>query len=299
MIVSPLPMRAGVCASRLCLPVGQWPDLLAFFCAYFPAVTPSTWARRLQAGEVLDAAGAVLSAHSPYRAGKQIFYYRELFDERAVPFFETVLYRDEHILIADKPHFLAVAPSGRFLHETLLVRLRNRLSLEHLAPAHRIDRATAGLLLFSLNPKTRALYPALFRARHVQKIYEAIAPALPLVRFPYTHRSRLEEDAQFFRTREAVGAENSETQIDVIEKQGDVWRYQLMPVTGRKHQLRVHMAALGAPIINDDFYPHAQPLAEDDFERPLKLLAKSLAFIDPVSGESRFFESRQMLSWSI
>jgi tRNA pseudouridine32 synthase/23S rRNA pseudouridine746 synthase len=167
-----------------------------------------------------------------------------------------------------------------------------RLQLPELVPLHRIDRATAGLVLFSVRAQTRDPYQALFRERRIVKGYEALAPGLPQMEFPRCHRSRLVAGEPFFRMQEVEGPANSETAISVLDPNGPHWRYALSPRTGRKHQLRVHMSALGAPILNDPCYPLLQAAAADDPARPLKLLAKTLAFQDPLSGESRQFESR-------
>ena len=162
-------------------------------------------------------------------------------------------------------------------------------------PGSLVDRATAGLVLFSANVATRARYQSLFRERRIRKTYEAIAPALPGLSFPLTRATRLVTGDPFFRMQEVTGAANSETRIDVIDGDGAWWRYALQPITGRKHQLRVHMAALGAPIANDPYYPTLAEMAADDHARPLKLLARSLAFVDPISGVERHFESRLQL----
>lgn len=177
------------------------------------------------------------------------------------------------------------------MQETLLHRLIQRLGNPDLVPLHRIDRATAGLVMFSANPASRSAYQALFRERRIDKQYLALAPALPATDFPLVRRSRIVTGEPFFRMGEVPGEANSESRIDVYERGGDYWCYTLQPVTGRKHQLRVHMAALGAPILNDGFYPVLTERAEDDYAKPLQLLAKSLSFIDPLSGLQRSFES--------
>lgn len=281
----------GLAASRLQLPPGPWSTVLDCLCARFPAIARETWVDRFARGRVLDASGAPLAVDAPYRLGAEIRYFREVADEVAIPFHETVLHVDAHLVVADKPHFLPVTPAGGHVRETLLARLVQRLGNSGLVPLHRIDRDTAGLVLFSANPATRDAYQALFRQRRIHKRYEAIAPALPGLAFPRVHASRLEAGEPFFRMREVEGASNSETRIDVIERAGAWWRYALEPVTGRKHQLRVHMAALGAPIRNDRLYPQLMPAATDDYARPLQLLARSLAFVDPLSGVERRFES--------
>jgi tRNA pseudouridine32 synthase/23S rRNA pseudouridine746 synthase len=280
-------------ASRLQLPPGPWATVLDGLCARFPAVSRDAWIDRFARGRVLDAAGTPMAIDAPYRVGAEVRYFREVADEPAIPFVETVLHADEHLVVADKPHFLPVTPAGGYVRETLLARLARRLGNPNLVPLHRIDRDTAGLVLFSANPGTRAAYQALFRERRIRKHYEAIAPALPALSFPLVRASRIEPGTPFFRMQEVEGAPNSQTRIAVLDApRGAVdWRYALEPVTGRKHQLRVHMAALGAPIRNDRWYPHACEPAPDDHARPLKLLARGMAFDDPLDGAPRRFLS--------
>jgi tRNA pseudouridine32 synthase/23S rRNA pseudouridine746 synthase len=279
-------------ASRLQLPPGPWATVLDCLCARFPAIPREAWIDRFARGRVLDAAGTPLALDAPYRLGAEVRYFREVVDEPAIPFAESVLHADADLVVADKPHFLPVTPAGGFVRETLLARLVQRLGNPGLVPLHRIDRDTAGLVLFSANPETRAAYQALFRERGIVKRYEAIAPALPGLAFPLLRATRLVRGEPFFRMQEVDGIPNSETRIEVLEREGAWWRYALQPVTGRKHQLRVHMAALGAAIANDRWYPQLREAAVDDYARPLKLLARSVAFVDPLSGTERRFESR-------
>ena len=286
------PTRDGVPASRLQLPPGPWGTVLEALCARFPRVPPSTWRDRFARGRVLDAAGNPLAVSAEYRAGKEIQYFREVPDEAPIPVTETVLYADPHLVVADKPHFLPVAPTGSWVREPLLTRLVRRLGNPALVPLHRIDRDTAGLVLFSSDPSSRGAYQALFRERRIRKEYLALAPPLPRLSFPHVHRSRLERGEPFFRMREAPGGQDSETIVDVMARGEGAWCYRLQPVTGRKHQLRVHMAALGAPILNDRLYPVLRGQGPDDLECPLQLFASALVFTDPLTGEPRRFSSR-------
>jgi tRNA pseudouridine32 synthase/23S rRNA pseudouridine746 synthase len=292
----PLPTIEGVAPSCLRISSAEDRNILEYLGERFPRIDAKTWIDRMNGGRVVDEFGNPLGPESRGRRGSYVFYYRELEEETPIPFEERVLYRDEHILAVDKPHFLPVVPSGRFLRETLLVRLKKDLSLEHLVPIHRIDRETAGVVIFSHDPATRGRYASLFQEQKVEKVYEALAPTLPGMGFPLVHRSRLKEGKPFFRMEEVEGRANSETRIEVIEVRGDVTLYRLIPATGRKHQLRVHMAALGIPIINDRFYPEAGPAGDDDILQPLKLLARSVSFPDPLTGRSMRFESARELS---
>jgi len=288
---APLPFVEGVGPSCQWLPAGPWKTVIDFFRDQYPHVDVTTWLARMAKGQVLDEMGRRVDSETAFRAGACIFYYRDVGNEKTIPFVEQVLYQDEHILIADKPHFLPVIPSGKFLHETLLVRLRRQRATEALVPVHRLDRETAGVVLFSLNPKTRGHYASLFRNRRVRKEYEALAPTLEDLSLPTTRRSRIVRGEPFFRMKEVPGEANSETHIRSCKNLGALTLYQLLPRTGKKHQLRLHLAALGIPIINDKFYPAVAPLDDDDFSRPLKLLAKSISFQDPLTGRQHYFES--------
>jgi tRNA pseudouridine32 synthase/23S rRNA pseudouridine746 synthase len=293
------PLQDGVGASVVQLEAGPWPTVLAFLQARFPAIDAAQWQSRIERGLVRSADGAPVSAVTRARPGERIWYYRELPPEPEIPFAAQVLHRDAHLLVVDKPHFLPVMPAGRFLQQTLLVRLKKALGLDALVPLHRIDRATAGLVLFSLNPASRARYQALFPQRAVHKTYEALAPTIALG-LPLTRRSRIVAGEPFFRMREVAGTANAETLIELQQARGALSLYRLSPRTGRKHQLRVHMAALGAPILNDPCYPELQPATEaDDYTRPLQLLARALAFDDPLSGAPRRFESRLQLQAAV
>lgn len=284
-------------ASTLYLPPGAWATVLDCLCAHFGAISREQWLDRIARGRVLDGQGAPIASDLRYREGLRIHYFREVPNETPIPVVESILYADEHLVVADKPHFLPVTPAGEYVEQTLLRRLIRRLDNPDLVPLHRIDRHTAGLVLFSANKQTRSAYQSLFPTRKIDKRYEAIAPALPGMEFPWVHKTRLVDGEPFFRMQEGPGVSNTETRIEVCERNGDLWRYGLYPVTGKKHQLRVHMAALGAGICNDPFYPDVIKGAVDDYNRPLKLLAQSLRFVDPLNGDPRFFESRIKLEW--
>ena len=289
--LAPLPTRDGVGPSCVALPEGPWPTIAAFLVQRFPAISASVWAARIERGEVVDEHGVPVTPTRPHQPRLRVFYYRGIDAEPPIPFTETILFQDELLVAVDKPHFLPVTPGGRYLQETLLVRLKRSLGIDTLVPIHRLDRETAGVVVFSVQPATRAAYAALFAQRQVTKHYEAIAPWRADLELPLTHRSRLVEDEHFMRMREVPGAANSETRVALLEVCATLARYSLSPVTGRKHQLRVHCAALGIPICNDLLYPRLFAQGSDDFTRPLRLIARSLTFADPVSGATRHFAS--------
>jgi tRNA pseudouridine32 synthase/23S rRNA pseudouridine746 synthase len=293
----PLPLRDGVAPSYLWITETRSGGMLRFLEERFAGVGGPSWAQRLARGDVVDATGERLAPDSPVRQGMRIWYYRELEEETPIPFEEAILFQDEHLLVVDKPHFLPMIPTGRFLRETLLVRLKQRFELPHLTPIHRLDRETAGVVIFSHKLATRGIYQSMFQKRSVRKVYEALAPLLEGRDFPFTYRSRMVDGEKFFVMKEEQGEPNSETLVELIETRGGLARYRLHPHTGRKHQLRLHMASLGAPILNDAFYPVALPCKGDDFSAPLQLLARAIGFEDPLTGEPRRFESRRELDW--
>lgn len=292
-----LPTRHGVGPSCIGLPAGSWATITDFLTARFPAIARQTWLERMQQGLMADEFGAAVTPARVYQGHIRIYYYRAIDAEPRIPFDEVVIYQDAHLVVADKPHFLPVTPSGHYLQETLLVRLKNRLGIDTLTPIHRIDRETTGLVLFSTQIADRNAYQGLFRQHTISKHYQAIAPWRSDLSLPLTRKSRIVEDEPFFRQREVPGEPNSETHVDVLEVRGNTARYALSPVTGKKHQLRVHMNALGLPIVNDRMYPPVDDTPDDDYNLPLQLLAKSIAFTDPVTGEERRFESNFRLDF--
>lgn len=290
-----LPTRDGVSPSFAWLPHGSWVTLGAYLAQRFPMVGEDSWRVRMARGEVVDERGQAVGYDDAFRGGACIFYYREREGETLIPFDEQILFLNDELLVVDKPHFLPVTPGGRFLHETLLVRLKRKTGIDTLVPVHRLDRETAGVMLFSVNPATRSAWQSLFRFRRVDKVYEALAPYRDDLVLPIEVCSRIERDEQFFRVREVEGEPNAFSRIELLERRGEHALYRLLPSTGKMHQLRVHMNSLGVPILNDGFYPVALPCKGDDFSAPLKLLARSLRFVDPVTGEERHFDSQRQL----
>ncbi|MEU3399996.1 tRNA pseudouridine32 synthase/23S rRNA pseudouridine746 synthase [Streptomyces filamentosus] len=298
---APLPQRDGIDAVRLRLPEdpeGAWPTVGAYLLGrYGAAVGAERIGAMLDAGRFVGADGRAAAASEPYETGRWLWFHRDLAPEERVPFEIGVVYRDERILVADKPHFLATTPRGRHVTETAVARLRAELGLPALQPAHRLDRLTAGLVLFVVRPEDRGAYQLLFKERRVRKEYEAVAPYDPGVGLPVTVRSRIEKERGVLAAREVPGEPNAVSRIELVERIGGAFgRYRLLPETGRTHQLRVHMNALGLPILDDPLYPVVREDGPEDYRRPLRLLAAALEFADPFTGEERRFTSRLSLS---
>jgi tRNA pseudouridine32 synthase/23S rRNA pseudouridine746 synthase len=293
-----MPTHEGVSASVVAVPAGHWPSLLDFLAQRMPGIPRSEWAQRLDQGLVLQESGQSAQADQPCQPGQRFFYYRNVADEPQLPQQAAVVFEDDHLLVADKPHFMPVTPSGPYVQQCLLVQLKRLTGLADLVPLHRIDRETAGLVLFGKRLQERDAYHALFREHKIHKVYHAVAAHRPELSLPRVHYSRLAEDpVHFFKMREIEGAPNSETRIALLRIENARALYKLEPVSGKRHQLRVHMMGMGIPIEGDQFYPQVLrgPHAPEDFGQPLQLLAHSVQFTDPLTGLARQFITRQKL----
>lgn len=281
---APLPVRDGLGPARVRLRGGQ---VLAELTTRFGARARA----KVLAGEVVAADGTVIDCATVLPAGASVYLYRELPDEVPVPFDIPVLHRDDDIVVVDKPHFLATMPRGRHVAQTALVRLRCELGLPELSPAHRLDRLTAGVLLFTARRAVRGAYQTLFSRGLVSKTYLARAAVDPELKLPRVVTSRIIKRRGHLQAVCEAGAPNSETRVELISPDG---LYRLTPRTGRTHQLRLHMASLGIPIDGDPLYPNVVDVAADDFSTPLRLLAQRIDFTDPLTGVRREFVSRRL-----
>ena len=251
----------------------------------------------LAAGEFVDDRGRAWNGDEEYRPHVFVWFHRRPAPEVPVPFPIDVIEQHERFVVVDKPNFLATTPRGAHARETALARLRVQLGLPELAPAHRLDRLTAGVLLFTTERAHRGAYAQLFQDRRVSKTYEALAQFDPAVDFPRRLLNRIEKERGVLQAQIVPGTPNAETQVEIVEVRGDVGRYRLTPSTGQTHQLRVQMCALGLPILGDSLYPEVEQVAPDDFSQPLQLIARRLAFTDPVDGTAREFASERELAW--
>lgn len=324
----PLPVRNGVGPTRLRIaPIDI--TVVEYLRRRFPHITEETLNQRISAREMVADDGTPITAHTMANAQEFIWYYRSVPNETRIPFDITVLHADEHLVVADKPHFLPTTPGGQFVQETALVRLRNQLGIPDLVPLHRLDRATAGVLLFSPQPATRGAYQQLFEQRAVTRQYEAVVSApspMYAQRFPLTFRNRIIKTKGIItaeveaydskvsgrieaprtgkrrRSHEPTVGPNAITRMELLAHSADhanvLAHVALFPQTGRTHQLRIHLAALGHPILFDRFYPELLDHAPDDYAQPLQLLASGVAFDDPLTGRRREFHSQRTLAFA-
>jgi len=273
--------------------------ILEYLIIKFPYVAAQIWQQRIVDGKVHLHDGSPISAQSPFKAQERVYYYREVENELSIPFKEEILFQDQHILVAYKPHFLPVTPGGIFVNECLQQRLRSSTGIDQLQTLHRLDRVTAGIVIFSVNPDTRHQYHELFKTRLIQKTYQAIAQidiGDQLVGKAWQVKNRIEQGEPKFRMRISQGKVNSHSSIRCVAQSEQQALFELSPITGRTHQLRVHMQSLGLGILNDKYYPELQPFSPDNYATPLQLLAKELKFTDPITGQERQFRYSGNLS---
>ena len=273
--------------------------VLEYLIIKFPLVDAQTWRQRINDGKVHCHDGSLITALSPFKAQQRIYYYREVENEPNIPFKEKIVFQDQHILVAYKPHFLAVIPGGQYVNECLQNRLRRSTGIKTLQALHRLDRVTAGLVIFSVNPDTRHLYHELFESRQIHKVYQAIAKINDgehLIGKEWEVKNRIVRSEPRFCMCVTEGEANSHSVIRCLEQSNQKALFELNPITGKTHQLRVHMQTLGWPILNDKYYPKLQPKSDDDYCAPLQLLAKKLKFIDPLTKQERCFSYDEDLS---
>jgi len=287
--------------SQLSLPQNSqgYSSVLEYLIVKFPCINRQIWLQRMADGKVHWHDGSLIAAETLYRPQQRVYYYREVENETLIPFEEKILYQDEHILVAYKPHFLQVTPGGSFVNECLQNRLRRRTGNDSLQAMHRLDRETAGLVLFSTNTETRQHYHNLFATRQIHKTYQAIARINTggnLTGQQWEVKNRLVRSEPRFITKSTTGIANSHSIIRCLEQSIDKALFELIPVTGKTHQLRSHMQTLGWPLLYDKYYPALQAESADDYSRPLQLLAKELRFIDPISHRAMAFFSNTVLS---
>lgn len=280
-----------------------WDNLYQFLCEQFPRIAAEIWAERLSAGKVHWYSGEIVTMQTPFMPSRRLCYYREVVTEPVVAAAHHILYQDAHILVACKPHGLPVIPGGEFVNECLLERVRRETGLTDVAPVHRLDRDTAGLVLFSLEPCTRPAYYQLFATGQIQKTYQAVAHLpehLLQCALPYEVNlyNRLEKSQPRFLMQQVEGEPNARSTLRLVARQQQLGLFALTPHTGKTHQLRLHMQALGCPILFDPYYPRLLP-KNQPLPGPLQLLARQLQFVDPVSSvQHSFCSPRQLSAWS-
>ena len=299
---SPLPQRHGLDAAWVRTPREvDWVLMRDHLVDRLPADGTDRVDEMIVEGRFVDERGAAITAATPYVPHVLVWFHRDLPVETVVQDSVPVLYRDERIVVVDKPHFLSTIPRGQHVMQSVVVRMRDELGLPGLSPAHRLDRLTAGVLMLTTEQRWRAPYQQLFERRHVTKEYEAIAPIGPLrVGEARVVRSHIRKDRGVLQAYEDPdAAPNAETLVELVASRGQLGRYRLTPHTGRTHQLRVHLNSLGVPILDDPFYPDLVDVPLGDHTRPLQLLARRLAFADPIDDTERVITSaRELTHWT-
>lgn len=274
-----------------------YPTLLAFLVGRFPQITETIWLERIASGKVLSEDGTPVSLTTDYTPNQRLFYFREVAEEPVIPFQEHILYSSEHLLVACKPHFLPVTPSGPYVTETLINRLKESTGNISLSPINRIDKGTAGLVLISAKKETRGLYQKLFMDGLVQKNYQAVVEFSGATReTEWLVENRIEKGEPWFRMQTCEGRVNARSEITLVKAKGSRALMQLSPLTGKKHQLRIHLSSLGMPIVGDHCYPALLEKTVDNYDFPLQLLSKKVDFRDPISGVEMSFESKRNLT---
>jgi tRNA pseudouridine32 synthase/23S rRNA pseudouridine746 synthase len=258
----------------------------------FPAVSKAEWRNRAAAGCVTLSDGTPVTEETPYRHGVTVFYQRDVRDEPAPAAHGEIVYRDAEILVVDKPHGIPVTPSGAYVERCLLLQMRRLTGNAELTPIHRLDRDTAGLVLFSMKPANRAAYHGLFQLRQVTRDYIALAriSGTPC-HMQWEVENRIVAGNPWYKQEIVPGLANAKTLIELRGFSGDIGYFRLRPETGKKHQLRLHMAHLGFPILGDTLYSGTPN------DLPLQLLSCGLTFQDPLTGDLRFFQSKHRLEF--
>ncbi len=274
-----------------------YPSILEFLTSKFPNISEPVWRQRIIEGKI-SYKDEIITLNTQYKPNCHLQYYREVEKEIIIPYDEEILYQDDNIIVVDKPHFIPVTPSGNIVNESLIYRLKKKFKFEDIKTIHRLDMATAGVVMFSINNKTHNQYLNLFKERKIEKTYEAIT------HLPH-NKNRKEwiieneivksEECFFLMKIGNNGANNAKTFVRLKEKKDNKYLFELKPITGRKHQLRLHLSQITGGIINDRFYPTLLSEKKYDYNNPLQLLAKKLEFIDPITNKKMMFQSKKEL----
>ncbi|RLV58770.1 pseudouridine synthase [Parashewanella curva] len=277
--------------------------VLEFLSDKYPQIGKAQWLKRMTEGKVHWQDKTLITTDNLCRPTARVYYYREVEQETPIPFKEQIIFENDNILVVNKPHFLPVAPGGKYINECLVSRLRASTGIETITPAHRLDKDTAGLILLTKRPEIRAIYHNLFRDGAIKKRYQAFArvPAETQQQFDlqgklhWTVKNRLQKSNPSFVMEIVEGEPNSHSEISLLEINEGIGRFELEPVTGKTHQLRMHMMSLGMPILNDAFYPKLKDKEKPDFHNPLKLIAYKLSFIDPLTDQAISFDRTSLV----
>lgn len=318
----PLPARGGLHPMRvgrklkisearaLEMSLGAW------ICANVPKLTVAELEAAFAHGDVLTAAGEKLTWDTPASVlQRPIFMYRKAADEDGNLPEIPIVHQGDGWLVVNKPQGLATMPRGAYVARTVTVALRRQLNNPDLTPAHRLDRATGGLLLFTARRELRGAYQEMFARREVQKTYRAVADPLPLkfvahsLHTPLTVLTDPPEKPGWVRVTSRIEKEHGVMAAQIVPGEPNALTYlrptaarvqlagrefvvyEVTPHTGKTHQIRLHFAALGIPLVGDPLYQgfNAAPFEVDQppaGTTSLQLTATGLDFTDPQTGEA-------------
>lgn len=283
-------MNDGYAYREIVGPASAGRTVLDHLAALYRHSTEAEWRARIEGGEVV-LEGRVAAPGDRVRPGDVLVWHRPPWEEPAAPLGTAVLYEDAHLLAVAKPSGLPTLPGAGFLEHTLLHLVRRRDP--EASPTHRLGRGTSGLVLFARTAEAARVLRARWKD-DVVKTYRALCQGVP-------KRAAFDVDARIgpvpHRRLGTVHAaspagKRSESRVRVLEVRGDTSLVEVDIVTGRPHQIRIHLAAAGHPLVGDPLYEAGGVPRPDALPGDLGYLLHSmrLVFPHPATGAATTLE---------